>query len=429
MKIVVISDYEWFGGAAIACARYAEKAHASGHEVVRIVAHRDAGTQKVEFRVLNASNRLGLRLLRRAMPTRKRNELDARLIQRSLSKILAELEPDVINVNNLHGGANWRPELVRICRLQAPTVWTLHDEWSYTGRCAYTGECRKFIAGCDASCPTPHEFPSLHPSLIAAEWNTKAGLCMGPGFPLVGVSPSRWVASEAKAGVWRSRRVEVIPYGLDLSVFEPLDRRLARTALSIQDDGFPIILAVAQFLSDRRKGMDLLWDALAGIERATLLVFGQGSPLPVPPNIRLIHLGRIDYDRMKALAYNAADIFVHAARAEAMGLTTMESIACGTPVVAFAVGGLVDMVRPGITGWLAHEVSAQSLEAAIKRAIADKARDGMRETCRQVAIADYDIDMQVKRYDALFASMLAPSARALLQSADDSAPFRIESLV
>jgi len=84
----------------------------------------------------------------------------------------------------------------------------------------------------------------------------------------------------------------------------------------------------------------------------------------------------------------------------------MEALACGTPVVGFPVGGVVEMVHRGITGWLTDEVSPQALAITLDKALDDLDRGlDLRESCRTQAEAEYDLSLQAKRYRELFLSL------------------------
>ena len=406
MRIVVVSDLETTGGAAIAASRLADGLHQSGHQVTRIVSKPDLQTHS--WTTVTSGFFLVGRAAFRMQISDVWGPISRRICGAILSRMLARLRPDVINVHNLHGAfaLGMSPGLLRVCASRAPTVWTLHDMWSFTGRCAYSHDCRKFLAGCDETCPTPTEHPSLAPRQISGAWRRRRQLLAGlPG--LVAVTPSRWLAQEAKAGLWASHQVEVIPYGLPLDVYRPLSQAVAREALGIEGDG-PILLTAAEDLTDRRKGGSLLVEALWQMKEKplTLVTLGHGHLEVSAENTHIYRLGYVDHERTRVLAYNAADIFLHPAPVDNLPNVVMEAIACGTPVVGFPIGGVRDMVRPGQTGWLADEVTPEALAAATDRAIQDlNAGDDMRLSCRGVAEAEYGLDLQVDRYVKLFQSL------------------------
>jgi glycosyltransferase involved in cell wall biosynthesis len=319
--------------------------------------------------------------------------------------MLRKLSPDVIIAHNLHD-AGWWPDLISACARHAATIWVLHDMWSFTGRCAYSGDCRKFVSGCDDTCPTPTEYPVLAPRLIAGAWKSRGRLFMGHP-DLVAVCPSRWLAGEAKAGLWKGHRVEVIPYGVPLDVYKPLDRAVARAALGIDTPG-PVLVMSAQYIGDRRKGPSMLVEALQRVTHRplTVVTMGRGS-LPIKaPGVYIHSLGYVDHERTRVLAYNAADMCVHPATADNLPNSVMEAIACGTPAIGFPVGGVLELVRPGQTGWLAGTVSGEALAEAIDRAFQDLfAGIDLRLTCRAVGESEYSSELQVDRYLELIRSL------------------------
>lgn len=403
----MISDLEMQGGAAIAAGRLADGLVAGGDEVFRFVKFPQGGPHRWTTRLLGgrtrdrftwgivekAARRVSLRL----EAWTQRVGLLARL-----RRELRRLRPDAISVHNI-AHAGWWPDLVRICQEEAPTVWTLHDMWSFTGRCGYRFDCAKFRTGCDAACPTAHEYPALAPDRIRTAWAMKKrALSESPA--LVAACPSRWLAAEARDGFWSGHRVEVIPYGLPVSVYEPIGRPLAREALGIQCEG-PVLLFAADVLGERRKGGELLLEALSLLPRRplTVLTLGHGEMPVRGDRIRHVPLGYIGHERTKALAYASADALVHPALADNLPLVALEAVACGTPVVAYAVGGLPEIVRPGVTGWLANSVTARGLADAILAGLED--RSDLRDSCRRVAVTEYSSEIQAGRYRALFASL------------------------
>ncbi len=412
MHVIMFSDLETQGGAAIAASRLADALCRLGQRVTRLVAVADKKEHPWQTRPLVVSS-LPARVGRRLLPARGREMWDNFLVGRQLDVTLGSLRPDVINVHNLHGAARWgwSADLLKVCVDRAPTVWTLHDMWSFTGRCAYSYDCRKFLSGCDATCPTPTEHPALPPAWISGAWEKRRRL-LAADCCLTAVTPSRWLAREAEAGLWSGKEVCVIPNGLLLDTYEPLDRDLARKALGIETPG-PVLLVAAWHLDERRKGGQFLVEALHRVSHRPLTVITLGSghlPLEVS-DIHVHHLGHVDHERTKALVYNAADVFVHPAPVDNLPNVVMEALACGTPVAAFPIGGVPEMVRPGQTGWLADDVSAGALASTLDKAL-DDLRTGVtfRDSCRDVVRAEFDVNVQAQRYLSLFRSQIGKTA-------------------
>jgi glycosyltransferase involved in cell wall biosynthesis len=405
MHIVLLSDHETRGGAAIAACRLAAALAAAGHRVTRLAAAVDPGPHPWETIALTPS-RLE-RLSTRVVPDAIRHLWLARGAGRQLRRALERLRPDLINVHGLHGAASlgWSPALAGVCAEHAPVIWTLHDMWSFTGRCAYSGDCRRFLTGCDAACPTPDEYPALTPSRIAAAWQARRRLLTAK-LRLAAVSPSRWLAGEALAGLWAGSRVEVIPNGLPLDVYQPVERAEARRALGIAARGPVLLIAARRF--NRHKGAQLFLEALGRtVERPlTVLVLGPADFMPTDPGIHWIPLGYIEAETKRALAYNAADLLVHPALHDNLPNVVLEAMACGTPTVAMPVGGLPELVRPGQTGWLAAAPTAAALADTLTAALGQiRAGLDLRSLCRASAEADYSDAVQAQRYLSLAASL------------------------
>jgi glycosyltransferase involved in cell wall biosynthesis len=122
--------------------------------------------------------------------------------------------------------------------------------------------------------------------------------------------------------------------------------------------------------------------------------------------VKQVNLGRINHDRYLSLAYSAADVFVIPSVQESFGQTISESLACGTPVIGFATGGMLDMVRPGKTGRLVPVGDTAALRDAIRGMLQDPA--ALRQYsghCRQIALAEYSIEAQAAGYVRLYESL------------------------
>lgn len=401
MRLVMLSDHETRGGASIAATRLAVALASAGHDVTRIVCNRDGdGSGPWTTREVDGAPRV-----LRWLPSASAKHLIGRSAAvAALRRTLDSLRPDAINLHNLHGGyeGGWSARVAAVCAQRAPTVWTLHDMWSFTGRCGYAGACRRYLRGCDWTCPTAGDYPALPRALIAQAWRERRRVFLeAPG--LTAASPSRWLAARAAEGLWRDHTVEVIPNGLPLDRFRPLDRREARRALGL-DDGAAVLLAAAADLDDPRKGAGTLVAALLRLAPTpiTLLLMGSGSAPEVPPHVRAVRLGSVHAPALQSVVYSAADLLVHPAHEDNLPNTVVEALACGTPTRKASVGGLEELVRPGRTGWLVDEVSPDALATGLRRALAAVSHDDLRAACRAQAEEEHDPALQAARYVRLF---------------------------
>ncbi len=311
---------------------------------------------------------------------------------------------DILNFHNLHGGYFNYLAIPKLTK-NKPAIFTLHDMWSFTGHCAYSFECDRWQAGC-GKCPHLDTYPAVSRDNTAIEWKLKRWVYSRSNLTIV--TPSKWLARLAKKSILNRFPIHHIPNGLDLNAYQPLDSELCRTALGLPLNK-KILLFTAQSLQDSRKGGDLLVQALQKLPASLkadliLMTMGDGGEKLVNSvDIPIISLGYIGGDRLKALVYSAADIFVFPTRADNLPLVVQESLACGTPIVSFDVGGVPDMVRPGITGYLAEPENSTDLATRIIELLEDNlTRDKMGTYCREIAVDEYSIELQAKLYMHLY---------------------------
>jgi len=197
-----------------------------------------------------------------------------------------------------------------------------------------------------------------------------------------------------------------------MKVYKPHDKRQCRSLLGIPRDK-KVLAFVAQDFSNFVKGGDLLSKALRNLpesikKNTILLLLGDGGfKFSDFVDIQTIDFGYVKNDHLKAICYSAADLFLNPTRAETFGLTILESIACGTPVVAFKVGGVPDLVRPGITGYLADPGNAEDYRKGIVQLLDDESHHAlMGQHCREIALKEYSLELMVQRYIELYQQLL-----------------------
>ena len=182
----------------------------------------------------------------------------------------------------------------------------------------------------------------------------------------------------------------------------------ARAALQVPQD-VQVVLFVADGVDNQRKGLALLVEALAGLTMSDdlfLLILGRGQST-LELSFPHVHLGHVENDRLLPLIYSAADLFIIPSMQDNLPNTVLESLACSTPVVGFDVGGIPDMVRPGETGSLVPAGDVIALRDAISRLLHDhEMRASMSAACRRVAVEEYRLEIQARRYADLYDSIV-----------------------
>lgn len=407
MKILMVSDSETVGGAAVCASRLAESLCSLGHEVVRFLPVRDR--RQAPWKVVISKPGLWEKALYRVLPQRLWSAIAENQRAIELRRAIRLFNPDIINVHNIHSARSigWSVELVKAAVSMAPVVWTLHDMWSMTGGCAYSNSCTLSQSGCSQPCEWTKTVKDNALYNVSREWLKKRDI-LTANKKLVAVSPSHWLAEEAKKGLWARNSVEVIPYGLPTDIYLPIEKHLARSALGI-DGGGPVLLVVAQRLNDPRKGLSIFFEAINLIKTRPLRIITMGDRgVPFQADgVKLIELGWVDNERMKVLAYSAADLFVHTSLADNLPNVILESFTCGTPVVAFSNGGVPELVKDGNTGFLSDSIRSDSLASLLSKALASDQLATMGVNCRRNIVQKYGALLQAERYLALFNEIIS----------------------
>lgn len=312
-------------------------------------------------------------------------------------------EADIINLH-------WVAGIVDYARLGhalkgKQVVWTLHGMNDFTGGCHHADECLNYQTECRC-CPQlgPHPFDYaryiFHQKLHG----------MQP-LSLTAVSPSRWLARCAEQSrILSGRAVHHIPNGLPVELFRPLERSATRDLLNIAADRF-VILFGAFDATNQRKGGALLAAAFkqlpeSVLQQVTLVGFGGASETLAtlfPCDVR--GLGSICNEENLALIYSMADLFVMPSLAENLPNSILESLACGTPVVAFAVGGIPEIVEHQSTGYLATPFMVDELAAGIVWCMEHRHQLTV-ENCVNSIKHGFTDHMQADRYSSLYQSLL-----------------------
>jgi glycosyltransferase involved in cell wall biosynthesis len=315
---------------------------------------------------------------------------------------------DIINFHNLQD-SYFNYLSIPILTKKKPTIFTLHDMWSFTGHCSYSYDCDRWQIGC-GKCPHLDVYPAINRDNTRIEWNLKKWIYKHSNLTVV--TPSQWLTKKARESLLSHLPIYHIPNGIDTKVYQPIDSECCRSILGISSEK-QVLMFGAHDLKDVRKGSDLMLKALKSLpeklkSNCLLLTFGIGGEnLSEIVGITNLNLGYLTSDRLKAIAFSAADIFLFPTRADNLPVVLQESMACGTPMISFKVGGVPDLVRPGVTGYLANSENIDDFRNGIIELLENQClRNQLAENCRRVAVSEYSLELQVKRYMQLYDQVL-----------------------
>lgn len=320
-------------------------------------------------------------------------------------------------VVHLHGaGAAWfnLHALRRLARDHA-IVWTMHDKHLGTGECGYPemwGDCQKWRTGCGA-CPKA-QAKGWKIDLTRFAFQRKQKILGSTCVTIVALN--NWMLDFMRLNpLTQGQDLRLIPNGVDTDVFVPLSSSLSRAELGLPIEG-RLLLSVATDYREPRKGLRELLPLLHHIKNRAeqtigLVLVGGNPPAEVIAQLSAIMpvyaLGKVASEGAMAKAYSAADFLMLTPVIDNFPSVILESLACGTPVAATAVGGIPDMVVPGQTGFLTGAGEVIDLAQQIVGVLGDSSRyQLMRVACRQKALEEYGLEIQAARHIDLYASLI-----------------------
>ena len=315
------------------------------------------------------------------------------------------------DIINLHWVANYQSPLTlhKLFALGKPVVWTLHDQWAFTGGCHYAAGCEEYRHEC-ASCSQLADDPF---GVTAAVFKDKLKLFKDANLTIV--TPSRWMAECARQSrLFKDLRVEVIPNSLETDIYTPLPKQEAKEEIGISPQAITLLFGAIDG-SEKRKGFFELVNAikfclnedvfqkLLHDDKIRLVCFGRPSHELESIGIPFVALGPLDSDEKIRSAYSAADIFLLPSLEDNLPNTILESMSCGTPVVAFDVGGLPDMITNGVTGQLVPLSDTRKMGETIIDLIQKPGlRKSMGKEGRKIAEKEYSLSVQARHYSDLY---------------------------
>ena len=397
MKIVILNTSERTGGAAVAAGRLGKALGQAGIQVDKLIR---------ENTWLNRFRFYWERLIIFLCNHLNRKNLFAVSIANTgmdLSGHPLVKDADIIHLHWINQGFLSLKDIEELVKLNKPIVWTMHDMWPCTGICHHARDCEKFQMICE-SC---FFLKSKGKDLSTSVFDKKLSLYKEANITFVGCS--RWLSGKAKKSyLLRDKTVLSIPNPIDTEVYHPMDQDMTRELLGLPS-GKRLLLFGALNVTDKRKGIDYLIEALRKIEKqdVELVVFGQAKDdirglFPVS-----IHSMGYLSDESKIVAlYNAVDMFITSSLEENLPNTIMESMACGTPCVGFEIGGIPEMIDHKINGYVANYKDASDLANGIRWVLEHEDQQALSDACVKKVQENYTEEVVAKQYMALYKRLL-----------------------
>lgn len=419
MKVTLINTSDAGGGASAACFRLLKALVSQKVEARLLVQHKKTNDERVEGSATNFFTRLraSANFLRERIPFIQIHERD-KSVRFAFSTANAGTsvkdhqlvkDADIIHLHWTNSGFLSIANLKELINTGKPIVWTLHDMWTFTGGCHYSGTCDGFMREC-GNCPflrSPDKNDISHQG-----WLRKAAMYVSAK-NITFVTCSKWLAGVAKqSSLINNFRIEAIPNPIDIDIFSPKDKITARQKRGI-DLQTKIILFGAANINDRRKGISYLVEALsilkdqyADDQKIEIVIFGKNKDFDVDQlHFKVHQLHLITSQQELAEVYSLADVFVTPSLEDNLPNTIMEAMACGTPVVAFNTGGIPEMIDHQQNGYLAAFKDAADMAKGLAGMLNGPAGQ-LSASARQSVLDNYTNEKVAQQYINIYQSIL-----------------------
>lgn len=414
MRVLLINTSERIGGAAIAANRLMEALKRIGVKAQMLV--RDRQTQQLTVKAVRQSWLLPLMFVWERLVILFHNGLhrgtmwlvDIANTGVDVTTLPEFQQADVVHLHWVNQSFLSLDGIRRILASGKRVVVTMHDMWYFTGICHYSGDCDRYKSQCQ-QCPLLGS-SGLGKDLALRVFTEK--LDMYATMPITFVGCSQWMTDMARQSTLaRGHRVVCIPNAINTDNYRPEDMLSARAALRLPSDK-RLVLFSSQRITDERKGFHLLSQALQRIvdehpqmrDQLGLVVVGgeaetvkHSVPVPVYP------ISYVSKEAALVQLYNAVDVFVTPSLQDNLPNTIVEALACGTPCVGFAVGGIPEMIDHQVNGYVAAYRDADDLGRGILWTIDPQRQAALAKAARRKALDTYSEERVAKRYAEVYA--------------------------
>ncbi|AFZ34648.1 glycosyl transferase group 1 [Stanieria cyanosphaera PCC 7437] len=312
-------------------------------------------------------------------------------------------QPNILHCHNLHGEYFDLRVLPQLSK-QIPTILTLHDAWLLSGHCAHSLTCDRWKTGC-GQCPDLNISPAIKRDATAYNWQIKQQIYEKSKLYLA--TPSQWLMDKVEQSILQPAIIEnkVIPNGIDLSIFHPGNKFAVRSKLSIPVNAKVILFTANTIRNNPWKDYQTMQTAINIVaeclnqEQILFIALGEDAPETQIGSAKIRFVPYQKHPETVASYYQAADVYIHAAKVDTFPNTILEALACGTPVVATAVAGIPEQIEDGGTGFLVAPGDINSLAIYIEKLLLDDVlRNQMSDRAAIVAKQKYGLERMVDEY-------------------------------
>jgi glycosyltransferase involved in cell wall biosynthesis len=323
-----------------------------------------------------------------------------------------ELNSSDADILNLHFIGNDTLSIEEIARLKKPIVWTFHDMWAFCGAEHYFLPDENNLFYNDGKSFSSSEQP-IDYKLNYKTWSRKQKYWKKP-FTII--TPSKWMHDVVKDSyIFNNSDIHIIPYPINTDIWFPVHKHISREFLGLDREKKYILFGAVAGALDPRKGGDLLIEALnilrsnsQQVNNIELIVFGQShGNFEQLTQFRTHYFGHLHDDISLRALYTASDVMIVPSRQDNLPNTAIESIACGTPVVCFNIGGMPDIIQHQFNGFLADPFNIEELSNGIESILSNQDfRDILSINARKYAVDNYNPKLISSKYADIYYKVL-----------------------
>ncbi|HKM18862.1 MAG TPA: glycosyltransferase family 4 protein [Aliarcobacter sp.] len=411
MKILIVNTSDIDGGAARAAYRLHKALLSSGVDSQMLVQNKTSD----DYTVLNENKKVNkylnkLRPILDSLSVRFYKNRTKTLFSPSFlpfSNIvdrINEINPDIVHLHWICGGMM---RIEDIARIKAPIVWSLHDMWAFTGGCHYDEECKAY----EKECGNCKVLGSQKENDLSRKVFKRKQKVFNNKKDITIVGLSNWLNECSKSSTLLKNKNHInLPNPIDTDIFKPFDKNLSRELWNLPKDKKLILFGAMGATSDLRKGFKQLSIAIQNLDKnlnIEFVVFGSSKPQNAPDlGFKTHYLGSLHDDVSLVTLYSAVDVMIVPSLQENLSNAIMESLSCGTPVVAFDIGGNSDMIEHQNTGYLAKPFDATDLKDGIEWVLNSSNYDELCVNTRKKVLKEFDSVVVAGKYVELYKEVL-----------------------
>jgi glycosyltransferase involved in cell wall biosynthesis len=419
VKILHINQSDHIGGAAVAAVRLLDALRSSGTDARMLVLQAKGPHEGIHGLINSGKERFirNLKFLAEVLsffPYEKNRQsrfaFSSGRMGYDISRHPLVKEADILHLHWINQGYLSLKDLGKLLKAGKPIVWTLHDTWPITGGCHYPGTCNGFKSTC-GQCPLL-KTPGKN-DISAKQFMRKEKMYADTSITFVGCS--NWMRETAQKSSFVRKglkhSVKHVFNPVDINLFQPVEKSGVRQKLGLPGQKNLLLFGAAN-IADPRKGTNFLIKALRNLgvcypalkDKLELMAFGKNidafkDQLP----FRLHSFDIVQSEETMATLYQAADAFVLPSMQDNLPNTVVESLSCGTPVVAFGTGGVPEMISHQKTGFLAAPGKWMDLADGIRTVLDDNIKFG--ENARIFAKTHFAPEVIARQYEEIYQSL------------------------